>query len=74
LAQNELNLESNGFDAEKGRIEDAESKQTRGTHSLESADRWTSQDTGRIKLSKGHSLPGECRWTDKSGHEKNLTK
>src|SRR6267142_726512 len=50
-----------------------ESDRARGTHQLESADRQTSQDTERIRPSEGHSHPGERRWTDKSGHGKNLT-
>jgi len=52
-----------------------ESNQARGTHQLESADRWTSQesqDMERIQPSKGHSPTGECRQMDKSGHGKNL--
>jgi hypothetical protein len=48
-----------------------ESEQTRGTHILESADRGTSQDTRRIRASDGHSLSGERRPRDKSGHGKN---
>ena len=39
----------------------------RGTHSLESPDRETSQDTERMRARKGHSLPGEPRQRDKSG-------
>src|SRR6266850_2131499 len=50
-----------------------ESNRARGTHKLESADGQTSQDTERIRPSEGHSRPGERRWTDKSGHGKNLT-
>jgi len=46
-----------------------ESEQARGTHVLESADGRTSQDTEGIRVSKGHSLPGEHRWTDKSGNK-----
>jgi hypothetical protein len=39
LAQNELNLEPNGFDVEKERSKDAESeKKTSGTHFLDSAE------------------------------------
>src|SRR6267142_2058357 len=45
-----------------------ESDRARGTHQLESADRWTSQDTERIRPSKGHSQTGERRQPDKSGH------
>src|SRR6267142_290652 len=51
-----------------------ESNQARGTHRLESADEWTSQDTERTQLSEGHSQTGEHRQTDNSGHKKNLTK
>src|SRR6267142_2391385 len=50
-----------------------ESDRARGTHFLESADGRTSQDMERIQPSKGHSLPGEHRQTDKSGHGKNRT-
>ena len=42
----------------------------RGTHKLESADRWASQDTERNRATEGHSRPGECRSMDKSGHRK----
>jgi len=64
LAQNELNLKSNGFQAKKGGCEDAESKQMRGTHFLESTDGQTSQDMERIQLSKGtHFLESTDRWT-----------
>jgi len=45
----------------------------RGTHRLESTDGWTSQDTETIQPSEGHSLPGERRRTDKSGHGNNPT-
>jgi len=34
----------------------------------------TSQDTKRNQASKGHSLPGDSRGRDKSGHQKKLTK
>src|SRR6266850_2260378 len=51
-----------------------ETKQVRGTYSLESIDRQTSQNTERIQANKGHSQTGEHRWTDKSGHGKNLSK
>jgi hypothetical protein len=43
LAQNEFNLEINGFDAEKGCSEDAGSEQMKGTHFLKSTDRKASQ-------------------------------
>src|SRR6267142_732952 len=45
-----------------------ESKQARGTHFLKSTDQQTSQDMKRIQANEGHSLPGEHRWMDKSGH------
>src|SRR6267142_1878080 len=51
-----------------------ETKQVRGTYSLESIDRQTSQDTKGNQASKGHSLSEEHRQTDKSGHEKNPSK
>jgi hypothetical protein len=47
-----------------------ESERTRGTHFLDSPDRRTGEDTERKRASEGHSLPGEHRPTDKSGHEK----
>src|SRR6266850_1989660 len=50
-----------------------QSNRARGTHFLESADGRTSQDTETIRPSEGHSLPGERRRTDKSGHRNNLT-
>jgi hypothetical protein len=34
-------------------------QRARGTHSLESASGWTSQDMERKRASEGHSLPGE---------------
>jgi len=49
-----------------------ESEQARGTHFLESTDGWTSQDTKGILVSKGHSLPRDCR--DKLGHRRNPSK
>src|SRR6266850_2096719 len=48
-----------------------ESEQARGTHFLESADGWTSQDMEGIRASEGHSRTGERRQTDKSGHGRN---
>src|SRR6267142_1410159 len=51
-----------------------EYKQVRGTHPLESADGWTSQDMEGIRASEGHSHSGERRRTDKSGHGRNLSK
>jgi hypothetical protein len=35
-----------------------------GTHSLESAVGWASQDVERKRASDGHSLPGEGRGMD----------
>jgi hypothetical protein len=35
------------------------SERARGTHSLESASGWTSQNMERKRASKGHSLAGE---------------
>jgi hypothetical protein len=48
-----------------------QSKQARGTHPLERVDGGTSQDTERIQLGKGHSLPGERRRRDKSEYGNN---
>jgi hypothetical protein len=42
-----------------------ESEQARGTHVLESAEGWTSEDTERNRASEGHSRPGECIGRDK---------
>ena len=50
-----------------------ESDRARGTYSLETASGGTSQDTGRIRPSEGHSLPGDGIGRDKSGHGKNPT-
>ena len=47
-----------------------ESNQLRGTYRLESAEQGTSQDAERWELSKEHSLPGDGRRIDKSGHLK----
>jgi len=44
--------------------------QVRGTHFLEMVERGTSQSMERKQPSKGHSLPGESRGRDKSGHRK----
>jgi hypothetical protein len=55
------------------KLEQKESDQIRDTHSLESADGWTSQNIGRIRPSKGHSLAREYRQTNKSGHKRNLS-
>ena len=46
----------------------------RGTHSLETEEGGTSQDTERKQLSKAHSLPGDGRERDKSGQGKKATK
>ena len=51
-----------------------ESNQTRGTHKLEITEGGTSQDTERKQPNKGHSLPGDHRERDKSGHRKKATK
>jgi hypothetical protein len=42
-----------------------ESERERGTHCLESAERWTSEDTERNRTSEGHSRAGELRVMDK---------
>ena len=39
---------------------------------LESPGRVTSQDTGSMQASKGHSHTGEPRWRDKSGHRNDV--
>lgn len=41
---------------------------------LESTNGQTSQVIERIQASEQYLLPKECRQTDKSGHEKNLSK
>jgi len=41
------------------------SEQVRGTHKLESTNRWASQDMEGIQVSKGHSQTGEHRQMDK---------
>ena len=46
----------------------------RSTHFLETTEGGTSQDMERKQLSKGHSLPGDHRGRDKSGHRKKVTK
>ena len=50
-----------------------ESDQARGTHELETTSGGTSQNTERIRLSEGHSHPGERIGRDNSGHGKNPT-
>ena len=47
--------------------------QPRPTHSLETADRATCQDTERIRPIEAHSHPGDGRQSDLSGHRNNLT-
>src|SRR6267142_2307709 len=51
-----------------------ESERPRGTHVLESADGQSGQDIEGIRVSKGHSLPGEHRQTDRSGHGRSPSK
>lgn len=46
-----------------------ESRQERGTHFLSNTKRMIHQDTKRMPVSKGHSLPVEWRWGDKSRHQ-----
>jgi len=46
----------------------------RSTHVLEIAERGTCQDMERNRLSKGHSLSGDHRVRDLSGHGKELPK
>jgi len=50
-----------------------ETDRSRGTHILETAEGGTSQDTEGNRQTKGHSLPGDHRGRDKSGHRKKLT-
>jgi hypothetical protein len=50
-----------------------ETDQARGTHVLETAERATCQDTKRNYPNEGHSLPGDGRARDLSGHEKKPT-
>jgi hypothetical protein len=49
------------------------SDRARGTHSLETAEGGSVQDTERSRPSKGNSRPGNRRGRDKSGHEKKVT-
>ena len=51
-----------------------ESNQTRGTHKLEITEGGTSQDTERKQPNKGHSLPGDHRGRDNSGHKKKMVR
>ena len=50
-----------------------ETNRARGTHRLETAQRWTCQDMERNRPSKAHSLSGDGRGRDLSGHEKKPT-
>ena len=50
-----------------------ETNRTRGTHSLETTEGGTCQDIERSSPSEGHSLPGDDRGRDLSGHRKTLT-
>ena len=50
-----------------------ESDRPRPTHSLETADRGTCQDIERIRLSEAHSLSGDGRQRNLSGHRDNPT-
>ena len=51
-----------------------ETNQPRGTHFLETTKGETCQDTERSQPSKGHSISGDHRGGDKSGHRKKPTK
>jgi hypothetical protein len=46
------------------------SERAKGTHFLESAEECTGQDMEMKRASEGHSLPGERRRMDWSGHGK----
>jgi hypothetical protein len=45
-------------------------KQARGTYFLEITEEWTSQDMESKRASEGHSLAGEHKGMDCSGHGK----
>ena len=61
--------------AERGTYQGTkETNRAWGTHSLETAEGGTCQDTERIRLSVGHSLSGDGRERDLSGHGKKYTK
>jgi len=60
--------------AEGGTSQDMERKRPRGTYFLEMAERGTCQDMERKGPSTGHSLPGDGRGRDKSGHGRKVTK
>ena len=47
-----------------------ESDQARGTHILETAEGGTCQNMEKKPQGKGHSLSGDSRGRDKSGHRK----
>jgi len=51
-----------------------ETDQARCTHCLETAEGGTCQDTEGKRLSKAHSLPGDRRGRDLSGHRRKATK
>ena len=50
-----------------------QSDRPRPTHQLEMADRGTCQDTETIRPTEAHSLPGDGRQRDLSGHQNNPT-
>ena len=50
-----------------------QSDQPRPTHFLGTADRGTCQDTETIRPTEAHSLPGDGRQSDLSGHQNNPT-
>ena len=50
-----------------------QSDRPRPTHQLEMADRATCQDTETIRPTEAHSLPGDGRQSDLSGHRNNPT-
>jgi len=50
-----------------------ESDRASGTHILKTAERETSQDTERKQPTEGHSLPGDHRGGDLSGHRRETT-
>ena len=50
-----------------------ESDRARGTYELETSSEGTSQDTERIRLSEGHSHPGECHREGQVRTRKNQT-
>ena len=50
-----------------------ESDRPRPTHHLETVEGGTCQDTESIRPTEAHSLSGDGRQTDLSGHRKNRT-